>query len=91
MSLPVLIRPEQFPGADFAEKWHSYLEAIYLLFQRDIANAGLLFQGLPVKCRYQPPYAGKHMSFWHLIQEGSQEQTAPYTNSSSRNLRCLSL
>jgi hypothetical protein len=74
MSLPALIRPEQFPGADFVEKWHACLDTIYHIFETEIANAGLRFQGRPVRCRYHPPHEGKHMSFWHLIQEGPVEQ-----------------
>jgi hypothetical protein len=73
MSLPRKIIVDEFPGADYAERWKAFLEAIYLIFEQTLANGGLRFQGLPVKCRYHPPYNGKHSSFWHLMSEGKVE------------------
>jgi len=62
-----------FPGADYAEQWKAFLEAIYQVFLKDVASGELRFQGLPVKCRYHPPYDNKHFSFWHLMSEGKAE------------------
>ena len=73
MSLPPKLGVGDFPGADYAERWNAFLEAIYQVFLRNVANGGLEFQGRPVKCRYHEPYAGKHYSFWHLMSEGDEE------------------
>ena len=74
MSLPALLRVEDFPGADYAEKWKAFLEAIYQVFLQQVVRGGLRFQGLPVRCRYHPPYDGKHAAFWHLMSEGKVEE-----------------
>lgn len=73
MNLPPIIPLESMPGADSAEKWKVYLDRIYEIFCRDVANAHLRFRGLPVRCRYHEPYEGKHASFWHLMSEGTVE------------------
>jgi len=74
MSLPRKLSVGDFPGADFTERWKVFLEAIYQVFLKAVARGGLRFQGLPVKCRYQPPYKDKHYSFWHLMSEGKEEE-----------------
>ena len=73
MTPPHMLRVEDFPGADYAERWKAFLEGIYQVFLREVANGGLHFQGKPVQCRYHPPYAGKHAAFWHLLSEGKTE------------------
>lgn len=73
MNLPPVIRIDEMSGADTAEKWKTYLEVVYGVFRRDVAEAQLRFQGLPVRCRYHEPYQGKHASFWHLMSEGTDE------------------
>ncbi len=78
MTLPALVSLEDMPGADSAAKWPVYLECIYHIFRKQVVEAGLIFQGLPIKCRYQKPYAVKHASFWHLMSEGEiEEQRTP--------------
>lgn len=72
--LPSQILLAEMPGSDTTEKWKSYLDHIYGIFRREVAEARLEFQGLPIKCRYHEPYDGKHFSFWHLISEGRVEQ-----------------
>ena len=74
MSLPPKLSVGDFPGADYVEKWNVFLEAIYQVFLRNVVRGGLQFQGLPVSCRYNPPYDGKHYSFWHLMSEGGDEE-----------------
>jgi hypothetical protein len=73
MSLPPKMSVGDFPGADFTERWKGFLDGIYQVFLKTVANGGLRFQGLPVKCRYHPPYDDKHFSFWHLMSEGKAE------------------
>jgi hypothetical protein len=73
MPLPDLLRLEDCPGSDTAERWKVFLEVLYQVFLRQLANAGLTHAGQPVKCRYHPSYDNKHGSFWHLITEGKVE------------------
>lgn len=73
MNLPPILSIKEFPGADYVERWEAFLEAIYQVFLRNVAHGDLKFQGKPVKCRFNPPYEGKHYSFWHLISEGKGE------------------
>lgn len=73
MSRPDPVHLQDMPGADTAEQWKAYLDCVYEIFRREVARDGLTFQGLPIKCRYQVPYDGKHASFWHLMSEGSVE------------------
>jgi hypothetical protein len=74
MNLPPLISFEDFPGADSAAKWPLYVNQIYDVFCQEVAHAKLSFRGLPIKCRYEKPYEGKHASFWHLMSEGQVEE-----------------
>ncbi len=73
MPLPALKRVEDFPGADYAEKWRAFLEDIYAVFCDTVVDAKLTFQGCPVRCRWHEPFDGKHASFWHAISEGRVE------------------
>jgi hypothetical protein len=73
MSVPAEIRLEACPGTDSTEKWKVYLDLIYKVFLKEIIDGGLQFNGLPVRCRYEPPCDDKHAGFWHLITEGPIE------------------
>lgn len=73
MPTPPLLRIEDCPGDDFVERWKVFVEVLYKVFLKQLANAGLTLDGLPVRCRYRPPYDNKHSSFWHLISEGDVE------------------
>jgi hypothetical protein len=73
MPLPALLRIDDCPGDDFASRWGVFREVLYQVFLRQLANAGLTYANLPVKCRYHPAYDNKHGSFWHLITEGKVE------------------
>lgn len=69
--LPELISINQYAGADYAERWNQYLDAIYQRYVHSVAHANLTFQGQPVHCQFRPEAFGKHFAFWHIIQEGS--------------------
>jgi len=73
MLLPALLRLEDCPGDDTAQRWKVFLEVLYQVFLRQLANAGLTYAGLPVKCRFHPACDNKHGSFWHLITAGKTE------------------
>ena len=73
MDLPTKLRVDDFPGADYAERWKAFLDGIYGVFLDSVVNGGLTFQGLPIKCRWYEPFDNKHASFWHLMSEGRVE------------------
>ena len=71
---PPLLDLNQCAGSDTAERWKAHLEQIYQVFVDEVANGGLSYQGLPIKCRFHPSYDNKHGSFWHLMSEGRDEE-----------------
>ena len=77
MPLPDLLRLEDCPGNDTAERWKVYEPRLYQVFLTQLANAGLTHGGLPIRCRFHPSYDNKHGSFWHLITEGKVEEHRP--------------
>jgi hypothetical protein len=60
--------------SDSGNDGEAYLEELYRLYLAEIVNAGLMFQGLPIHFRFYPLSHGKGFGFWHLIQEGKQEE-----------------
>jgi hypothetical protein len=71
---PKLIDLGDAEGADTAERWRVYLEALYGVWQRTLVYGGLSFRGRPLRCRKTPESRFKHFGFWHLIQEGFPEE-----------------
>lgn len=74
-SLPALFRLSDYQG-----DWERYLEALYQIFLDEVVNAGLMFQGLPVRVQFRPMTHGKGFGFWHLISEGqgpNEEERTP--------------
>lgn len=67
-SLPPLI-----PLDDFHGNWEQYVDKLYQIFLKEVVNAQLTFQGLPVHVRFQPMVDGKGFGFWHIISEGPKE------------------
>ncbi len=71
--LPELVELDNFCGADFVSRWKAYIDCVYRIYLREVANGQLTFMGLNVSCRYQPMAFGKHYAFWHMMQEGPIE------------------
>jgi len=46
-----------------------YIDEIFSIFDKDIANGGLSLLGLPIKCIWHKPSDNKHFSFWHIFSE----------------------
>ena len=63
--------PELFP---FHGDWSQYEDELYHIYKDTIVEAGIIFQGLPVRTQYRPPTKGKGFGFWHMISEGSEEE-----------------
>lgn len=49
--------------------WSSYEDALYSVYLTTVVNAGLTFNGVPIKTRFHPDTRGKGFGFWHLISE----------------------
>jgi hypothetical protein len=60
--------------SDYDNNWEKYLTAIYDLYLRQIVHSEISYKSLPVRCRYHPPTDVKGYGFWHLIQEGENEE-----------------
>jgi hypothetical protein len=73
-TLPRFIELSEAGGQDTTERWKTYLEALYGVYRRTLVEAQLTFRGLPVNYRRMPDAAGKHIAFWHLVQEGYPEE-----------------
>lgn len=55
--------------------WERYLILVYRFFQEDFIHSKPIFRGLAVNHRHFPKDVdGKHAAFWHLIQEGNEEE-----------------
>jgi hypothetical protein len=57
----------------FTGDWQCYEDKLYQIYLDEIVNAGLSFNGLPIRCQYRPESKNKHFGFWHLISEGEIE------------------
>lgn len=70
-ALPELITLGQYQG-----HWSTYVEALYQHYLKDIVNSGLVYQGLPIRCKFLPLCEdGRGFGFWHCISEGKHEET----------------
>jgi len=55
--------------------WENYLSLIYRYFEKDFIHTRPIFRGQVVNHRHFPEDVdGKHAAFWHLIQEGKEEE-----------------
>lgn len=62
MNLPPLVLLSDYDAT-------RYLDAVFDIFNKEVANGSLSFLQLPIKCPWHPPFDDKHFCFWHLISE----------------------
>lgn len=55
------------------QNWNEYEDEIYRIYLDTVANAGLVFLGLPIKVKYHPDTKKKGFGFWHLISEAPSQ------------------
>lgn len=55
------------------QNWNEYEDTIYQIYLDTVANANLVFLGLPVKVKYYPDTKKKGFGFWHLISEAPSQ------------------
>lgn len=58
---------------EFHGDWTAYVEELYQIYMDEVANAGLTFNNLPVKTKFQPMTDNKGFGFWHVISDGEIE------------------
>ena len=70
--------PEWLPSLvlfeDYRGNWDAYLSVIYAAFVRDFVESSPEFQGRRLGLKRYPLFEGKEATFWHMIQEGEDEQ-----------------
>ena len=58
---------------DYDGNWEAYLEAVYDYFKLDFVNNKPVFRGMRLGLKRHPLTHGKEATFWHMIQQGDQE------------------
>lgn len=69
LALPPLVLFEDYGG-----EWDKYLAAIYSFFKEDFIDTKPVFQGRRLGLKKHPMAEGKEATFWHMIQEGKDEE-----------------
>jgi hypothetical protein len=69
MTIPNLICFRDYNG-----DWNAYLDALYEVYETQLARAPLRFRGVRVSCQRLPETHGKAYRFWHLISNGPIEE-----------------
>lgn len=67
--------PELILLDDYNGNWQEYLAQIYSIFHRDFVQSKPNYKGLTINQKRHPEYDGKSATFWHLISEGSSEES----------------
>lgn len=65
--------PDLLPFQNFGGDWDRYKKELNRIFTEKIVHGGLRFRDRRVSCRRIPETKGLWASFWHLIQEGKEE------------------
>jgi hypothetical protein len=65
--------PELILFTTYQGDWDLYLEALYSSFKADFVDSKPHFPGKLIKLKRYPISKGKECTFWHFIQEGSEE------------------
>ena len=63
--------PDLISIADFGGDFSPFIDAVYQIYLDEVVNVGLMFEGKPVRFRFQPLSDGKGSGFWHAVSEGS--------------------
>ncbi len=58
---------------DYGGNWHKYLEVLYDFYKEDFINSKPVFRGKRLWVKKHPLLNGKEVTFWHIIQEGENE------------------
>jgi len=58
---------------DSGNNWDRYLDAVYSIYKADFLDSRPTYRGTLVGVKRLPIERGKEAGFWHLIQEGREE------------------
>jgi len=67
--LPALVLFEECGG-----NWSKYLDLLYDYFKKDFVESLPLYEGRRLGLKKHPKTDGKEATFWHMIQEGPEEE-----------------
>lgn len=69
-----MVKVELPPLLLFRGDWERYVEVLYQVYLDEVVNGNLTFMQFSVRCRYDMTAKEKGHGFWHLIQEGPEEE-----------------
>jgi len=65
--------PDLILLSDFNGNWHSYIEAVYQIFQNDFFEHKPRFRGTCLRLKRHPVQNGKEYTFYHITHAGHDE------------------
>lgn len=72
------IRIEWLPDivrfGDYGGDWDAYMDVLYSYFKADFIDSSPSFEGKRLGLKRHPMSKGKEATFWHMIQEGAEEE-----------------
>ncbi len=69
-NIPDLIELSAYGGS-----YLDYEDAVYAAYQNSFPDSSLYYRGLPIRHKRHPEYNGKPATFWHIISNGSDEDS----------------
>lgn len=75
----VLSLPAKLNYADFNRDILAFIEAAYTIFKRDFVTTRPVFEGKPLALKKFPLVAGREYTFYHLTQEGDDEDNRQFS------------
>jgi len=57
----------------------AFIEAAYQIFKRDFVTTRPIFEGKPLRLNKFPLVAGREYTFYHLTQEGNDEDNREFS------------
>ncbi len=58
---------------DYENNWDNYLSVLYEFYNKDFIKTKPVFRGKKLAVKKHPLADGKESTFWHIIQEGENE------------------
>lgn len=71
--------PERFHYDNFNGDIMAFIEAAYQIFKRDFVTTRPSFEGKPLALKKFPLVAGREYTFYHLTQEGDDEDNREFS------------
>jgi hypothetical protein len=65
--------PDLLLLSDYGGDYHTYMEAVYAVFEADFVKSKPEFRGKKLRLKYHPETHGKAYTFYHMTHEGNDE------------------